>query len=75
MPSFLSMIGAELLKARRKKRFVGLLVVLAVLVPLMQLLSAYFAASRLGGTFVDQGDIVRQAADLNVGRASAKRRR
>lgn len=63
MPSFLSMIGAELLKARRKKRFVGLLMVLAVLVPLMQLLSAYFAASRLGGTFVDQGDIVRQAAD------------
>jgi ABC-type transport system involved in multi-copper enzyme maturation permease subunit len=57
------MVGAELMKAGRKKRTWVLVGLLAVVVPLVQLVSAAFVASRVGGSFLDQGGAVGGAVE------------
>jgi ABC-type transport system involved in multi-copper enzyme maturation permease subunit len=57
----LEMIQAELLKASRKKRFWILTIVLAVVVPLVQLVIAGFVNDRTAGTIVDQDNLVARA--------------
>jgi ABC-type transport system involved in multi-copper enzyme maturation permease subunit len=57
----LEMISAELLKSTRKRRFWILAIVLALVVPLVQLVIAGFVQDRAGGTVVDQGDVVARA--------------
>jgi ABC-type transport system involved in multi-copper enzyme maturation permease subunit len=49
----LEMISAELFKAFRKKRFWGLIILFGVIAPLIQLVTAGFASSRLTGTVAD----------------------
>ncbi len=55
------MIQAELMKASRKKRFWIVTVVLALIVPLVQLVIAGFVHDRTAGTVVDQNDLVARA--------------
>ena len=57
----LEMIQAELLKASRKKRFWIVTIVLAIVVPLVQLVIAGFVNRQAGGTVVDQGNLVARA--------------
>jgi ABC-type transport system involved in multi-copper enzyme maturation permease subunit len=57
----LEMMQAELMKASRKKRFWILTVVLAVIVPLVQVVVAGFVQNRTAGTVVDQDNLVARA--------------
>lgn len=57
----LEMMQAELMKASKKKRFWILTMVVAVVVPLVQLVIAGFVQNRAGGTVLDQGDVVARA--------------
>jgi ABC-type transport system involved in multi-copper enzyme maturation permease subunit len=57
----LEMMQAELMKASKKKRFWILTIVVALVVPLVQLIIAGFVQSRAGGTVLDQGDVVARA--------------
>ena len=57
----LEMMQAELMKASKKKRFWILTIVVAVIVPLVQLVIAGFVQNRAGGTVLDQGDVVARA--------------
>ncbi len=57
----LEMIQAELMKASKKKRFWILTIIVALVVPLVQLIIAGFVQSRAGGTVLDQGDVVARA--------------
>ena len=57
----LEMMQAELMKASKKKRFWILTIIVALVVPLVQLIIAGFVQSRASGTVLDQGDVVARA--------------
>jgi ABC-type transport system involved in multi-copper enzyme maturation permease subunit len=60
----LEMISAELFKAFRKKRFWGLIILFGVIAPLIQLVTAGFASSRLSGTLVEEVGVARAIAEI-----------
>jgi ABC-type transport system involved in multi-copper enzyme maturation permease subunit len=55
------MIQAELFKAWKKKRFWVLIILFGIVAPLVQVVTAGFVSSRVGGTVVDQSDAVARA--------------
>ncbi len=57
----LEMMQAELMKASKKRRFWILTIIVAIIVPLVQLIIAAFVQNRAGGTVLDQGDVVARA--------------
>jgi ABC-type transport system involved in multi-copper enzyme maturation permease subunit len=57
----LEMIGAEIFKAFKKKRFWVLIILFGIIAPLIQLVTAGFVTSRVSGTVVDTGDAVAKA--------------